>query len=126
MNAHRQLAPDRPEAPGRLRSFGVEHREAPGILKSTAPLSARFTLPDALRCSCHQELPHGFHTANWPANLDTFVELARDRPAPATFAETYPFFPWLIVNIPTFVKLSDEQRAVPLSPKPSHAAITQP
>ena len=92
-------------------------------------MSDRFTLPDALRRSCHQELPPnralGFHTANWPANLDTFVELARDRPNPATFAATYPFFPWLIVNIPTFAKLSDEQRAVPLSPKPSHAPITQ-
>jgi hypothetical protein len=67
---------------------------------------------------------HGFHTTYWAANLDTFVELARERLAPATFAETYPFFHWLIVNIPTFVKLSDEPPAVPLSPEPSHAPRT--
>ena len=63
---------------------------------------------------------HGFHTTYWPANLDTFVEIARDRLSPSTFAETYPFFHWLIVNIPSFVKISDEQLSEPLSPVPSH------
>lgn len=61
---------------------------------------------------------HGFHTTYWPANLDTFVELASERLAPAAFAETYPFFQWLIVNIPTFVKISDEQLTKPASPAP--------
>ncbi len=56
---------------------------------------------------------HGFHTTYWPANLDTFVELARERLAPTAFAETYPFFHWLIVSIPTFVKISDAQLADP-------------
>ena len=59
-----------------------------------------------------------------PANLDTFVELARERLAPATFAETYPGFQWLLVNLPTFVKLSDEQPAALLSPEPSQAPRT--
>lgn len=57
---------------------------------------------------------HGFQTTYWPANLDTFVEIARARLTPGTFAATYPFFEWLIVNIPTFVKISDEQLAEPL------------
>ena len=63
---------------------------------------------------------HGFQTTYWPANLDTFVEIARERLSPAAFAEVYPFFQWLIVNIPTFVKISDEQLAVPLPPVPGH------
>ena len=58
------------------------------------------------------------------ASLDTFGELARARLAPATFAETYPCFHWLVVNLPTFVKLSDEQPAALLSPEPSQAPRT--
>ncbi len=69
---------------------------------------------------------HGFHTAYWPAHLDTFVELARERLAPPAFTETYPFFHWLIVNIPSFVKISDEQLAEPLSPVPQHEPERQP
>ena len=69
---------------------------------------------------------HGFRTTYWPANLDTFVEIARDRLAPATFDEIYPFFQWLIVNIPTFVKISDGQLADPDPPEPNHGAGKQP
>jgi hypothetical protein len=69
---------------------------------------------------------HGFRTTYWPANLDTFVELARDRLAPAAFAEIYPFFQWLIVNIPVFVKISDEQLAEPLPAEPGHGPGRQP
>jgi hypothetical protein len=61
---------------------------------------------------------HGFKTTYWPANLDTCVEIVRDRLAPASFDEIYPFFQWLIVNIPIFVKISDEQLADPLPPEP--------
>jgi hypothetical protein len=63
---------------------------------------------------------HGFETTYWAANLDTFVEIARDRLAPTTFEELYPFFQWLIVNIPTFVKISDDQLADALTPEPKH------
>ncbi len=69
---------------------------------------------------------HGFHSTYWPANLDTFVEIARARLVPATFAETYPFFQWLIANIPSFVKISDEQLAEPLSPAPGHGPKIHP
>ncbi|MEI6186266.1 MAG: hypothetical protein WCP43_03585 [Dehalococcoidia bacterium] len=63
---------------------------------------------------------HGFKTTYWPANLDTFVSIARERLGSATFDELYPFFRWLIVNIPIFVKISDEQLADPISPEPSY------
>ncbi len=54
---------------------------------------------------------HGFRTSYWPANLDTFVELARDELSSTTFAELYPFFEWLIVNIPAFVAASEDAGA---------------
>jgi hypothetical protein len=37
-----------------------------------------------------------------------------------------PFFDWLIVNIPTFVKITDEQLADPLPPEPGHDPRKQP
>lgn len=52
---------------------------------------------------------HGFHTTYWAANLDTLIELMRDELSPESFSEIYPFFDWLIVNIPSFVFISDQQ-----------------
>ncbi len=40
---------------------------------------------------------HGFHTTYWPANLDTFVEIARVRLDPASFEESSPMVQWLTV-----------------------------
>ena len=60
---------------------------------------------------------HGFQTLYWPANLDTFVGIMRERITPDTFQELYPFFQWLIVNIPLFVNISDAQMGlIPLPP----------
>lgn len=64
---------------------------------------------------------HGFETSYWPANLDTFVEIARVRLSETAFAQVYPFFHWLIVNIPSFVQLSEAQRDEPLPAEPRHA-----
>jgi hypothetical protein len=63
---------------------------------------------------------HGFKTTYWAANLDTFVGIARDRIASEHFKEIYPFFQWLIVNIPLFTQISDAQMADPISPAPRH------
>jgi hypothetical protein len=57
VSAHCQPPPDRPEAPGRVCPLGAEHHGAPGERTSTTSLNDRFTLPAALRRSCHQELP---------------------------------------------------------------------
>ncbi|MCL4203203.1 MAG: hypothetical protein KJ000_11935 [Pirellulaceae bacterium] len=69
---------------------------------------------------------HGFHTTYWPANLDTFVEIARQRLTSETFAAVEPFFDWLIVNIPVLVKISDEQLAQPLGVQPAHESGSRP
>ena len=50
---------------------------------------------------------HGFRTTYWPANLDTCVEILREELSPDTFRAVCPFYDWLIVNIPVFVKLSE-------------------
>ncbi len=65
---------------------------------------------------------HGFKTIYWPANLDTFLQIARTQLAPASFEELYPFFQWLVVNVPSFVKISDEQLADPLPRGFDHSA----
>jgi hypothetical protein len=57
---------------------------------------------------------HGFRSMYWPANLDTFLEIARHRLTPETFSSVEPFFQWLIVHIPVFVRISDEQLTEPL------------
>jgi hypothetical protein len=54
---------------------------------------------------------HGFQTTYWPANLDTWVELLREELSQEAFEAVYPFYDWLIVHIPWFVKLTDEQMA---------------
>jgi hypothetical protein len=56
---------------------------------------------------------HGFQTTYWPANLDTWVELLREELSEEGFEAVYPFYDWLIVHIPWFVKLSDKQLAQP-------------
>jgi hypothetical protein len=50
---------------------------------------------------------HGFEISYWPANLDTAVEVMREKLSAATFDSVYPFFNWMIVNIPSFVNISD-------------------
>lgn len=52
---------------------------------------------------------HGFQLTFWAAEIDVFVEIIRDELTPNTFAELYPFYNWLIVNIPAFAEMSDTQ-----------------
>lgn len=63
---------------------------------------------------------HGFHTTYWPANIDTFVEEARGELSPETFEAVYPFCNWLIINIPAFVNITDQQLETPLEKVPAH------
>jgi hypothetical protein len=65
---------------------------------------------------------HGFQTTYWPANLDTFVEIMRERLTLPTFQALYPHVQWLIVNIPAFVKLSDAHLGALPPPPPGHHA----
>jgi hypothetical protein len=54
---------------------------------------------------------HGFQTAYWAANLDLWMEILRKELSKETFESICPFFNWLIVNIPIFVRLTNEAHA---------------
>ncbi len=51
---------------------------------------------------------HGFHLTYWPAQLDLWVEVMKKHITPESFEYIYPFYRWMIINQPVFVKLSDE------------------
>lgn len=64
---------------------------------------------------------HGFRTTYWAANLDIWVEMIRQELSGETFEAIYPFYNWLIVNIPIFVKLTnDDPSDQPKGQNPSH------
>jgi len=52
---------------------------------------------------------HGFQTTYWPANLNLWIDLLKKELSPNAFEEIEPFYNWIIVNIPGFVKLTDEE-----------------
>ncbi len=51
---------------------------------------------------------HGFQTTYWAANLNIWVDILRQELSKESFEGIYPFYQWLIVNIPIFTKISDE------------------
>lgn len=51
---------------------------------------------------------HGFQTTYWAANLNIWVDMIRRELSPESLEAIYPFYDWLIVNIPIFVRLTDE------------------
>lgn len=50
---------------------------------------------------------HGFHTTYWAANLNLWVEMLKKELSPGAFGEIYPYYAWLIINIPVFTQLTD-------------------
>ena len=51
---------------------------------------------------------HGFQTTYWAANLDIWVEMLKKEVTPDAYRALYPFYNWLIINIPVFTKITDE------------------
>jgi hypothetical protein len=54
---------------------------------------------------------HGFTLAYWPANLDSWVHILEKELSAESFKAIYPFYNWLITNIPVFAKLTDSEIA---------------
>jgi hypothetical protein len=52
---------------------------------------------------------HGFTLAYWPANLDSWVTILGKEFSAQSFNTIYPFYNWLITNIPVFARLTDDQ-----------------
>ena len=52
---------------------------------------------------------HGFTTNYWAAQLNTWIIIIKEELTPDCFAEVYPYYEWMQINIPVFVKVSDEK-----------------
>lgn len=55
---------------------------------------------------------HGFNTTYWAANLNIWINVLKDSLEQNDFDQIYPFYNWLIVNIPIFVKLSNQRENI--------------
>lgn len=52
---------------------------------------------------------HGFKTNYWATQLNTWIYLLKDSLTPECYTEIYPYYEWMQINIPIFVKVSDEK-----------------
>jgi len=55
---------------------------------------------------------HGFTTDYWDVQLKVWVGLLKELLTPECFDEVYPYYEWMQINIPSFVKNSDEELVV--------------
>lgn len=51
---------------------------------------------------------HGLKLTYWPAQLDNWVEVFKSELSQECFNQIYPFYHWMIVNIPAFALISDQ------------------
>lgn len=54
----------------------------------------------------------GFRDTYWAAQLNGWVEILREELSPQAFDEVYPLYEWMQVNIPLFVRLSENETTV--------------
>ena len=55
----------------------------------------------------HAYKNHGFSTSYWAAQLNTWIEILQQNLTKETYAEIYPYYEWMQVNIPIFSVLSE-------------------
>lgn len=64
---------------------------------------------------------HGFRTTYWAANLNIWVDMINRELPKEAYEGLYPFYNWLIVHVPIFVKLTDESSEdCTREPPPAH------
>jgi hypothetical protein len=51
---------------------------------------------------------HGFQTTYWAANLNVWVDMLQRGSVTEAFDAVYPFYNWIIVNIQSFVELTEK------------------
>ncbi|MFW5916278.1 MAG: hypothetical protein ACOCTM_02265 [Bacteroidota bacterium] len=51
---------------------------------------------------------HGFTANYWATQLNIWMEILKDTLTPESYRAVYPYYEWMQVNIPVFVKLTDE------------------
>jgi len=52
---------------------------------------------------------HGFSTNYWAAQLNTWIIIIKKELSSESYSEIYPFYEWMQINIPLFVKVSDQK-----------------
>lgn len=52
---------------------------------------------------------HGFTTNYWAAQLNTWITIIKEELSAESFREIYPYYDWMLVNIPVFVALSGDK-----------------
>ncbi len=52
---------------------------------------------------------HGFATNYWAAQLNTWIQIFKNQLTTETYNEVLPLYEWMQINIPVFVKVSDEK-----------------
>jgi hypothetical protein len=58
---------------------------------------------------------HGFASQYWSAQLNTWICILKENLSKETYLEIEPFYEWMQVNIPVFVKLSGSTGDLPES-----------
>jgi len=53
-------------------------------------------------------ISHGFSENYWPAQLNIWTDILKSKLSDESYKEIYPYYEWMIINIPIFVKLSNE------------------
>ncbi len=49
-----------------------------------------------------------FHSSYWAAQLSNWIEILKQELSESSYMEIYPYYEWMQVNIPIFVKLSTD------------------
>lgn len=55
---------------------------------------------------------HGFSTNYWATQLNNWILIIKEELTHESYMEIYPYYEWMQINIPIFVKLSDEKLEV--------------
>lgn len=58
---------------------------------------------------------HGFTSNYWATQLNGWITILKDTLTHGSFSEIYPYYEWMQINIPLFVKISDEKLESSLS-----------
>jgi len=52
---------------------------------------------------------HGFTSNYWATQLNTWIDILKEGLTNESYSEVYPYYEWMQINVPLFVKLSDEK-----------------
>ena len=57
----------------------------------------------------------GFTTSYWAAQLNSWITILKEELSPGSFDQILPYYNWIQINIPVFVKLSQESLEPPFT-----------